>query len=69
MAKDMNLYKDMSVSRAQEILSELAERWHNTPVWHAILENDKPFHDGRIHITTEDLHAIAVLIDYMNTAD
>jgi hypothetical protein len=37
-----------------EVLNALAERWDETPEWH-----NPPFHDGEIHITTGDLHAIS----------
>lgn len=42
---------------AWERIEEMAERWRETPEWH-----DPPFHDGRIHVTTAELHAAAILV-------
>lgn len=41
---------------AWEKLDAMAERWRETPEWH-----EGPFHDGRIHVTTAELHAAAIL--------
>lgn len=42
---------------AWERIEKMAERWRETPEWH-----DPPFHDGRIHVTTAELHAAAILV-------
>ena len=46
---------------ALECIKELSERWDETECWH-----DEPFHDGEIHITTGDLHAMSILCKGMS---
>lgn len=41
---------------AWERLAEMAQRWIDTPEWH-----EPAFHDGKIHVTTAELHAAAIL--------
>jgi hypothetical protein len=44
-----------------ERVQGLADRWDSTEVWH-----NPPFHDGRIHIDTGDLHAISNVMKHLN---
>lgn len=48
----------MTAADALRRLRPLADRWNETKCWH-----DPPFHDGTIKITTQDLHALSVLLE------